>query len=239
MFPNTQRALNIAHTPQISSWNIECCLCCGGKKKVLLLNTTWSGKSMIHHHLPWDTRAHAAEINNGRRRIPTDLKGESHLCVRALVCLCARASSSAHVLLCLIIVCIHHNKQLHNSALQNKRTTLCMLKNKWPYKWWTRQTLRGYHSVGSPLICFHTWQCVKQVHRKWKTAQKKKGTKTFKRVALVLHKAVLPPKGLKVRHKATPQSQRLQHLNVVSCLLFTKYIHKEESYELARQQWTA
>lgn len=127
-------------------------------------------------------------------------RGISSVCARACVCLCARASSSAHVLLSLIIVCIHHNKQLHNSALQNKRTTLRMLKNKWPYKWWTRQTLRGYHSVGSPLICFHTWHCVKQVHRMWKTAQKKKkkkGTKTFTRVDLVLHKAIFPPKGLR------------------------------------------
>lgn len=97
MFPNTQRALNIAHTPQISSWNTECCLCCGGKKKVLLLNTTWSGKSMIHHHLPWDTRAHAAEINNGRGRIPTDLKGESHLCAHALVCVSVPVRAPAHM----------------------------------------------------------------------------------------------------------------------------------------------
>lgn len=48
-----------------------------------------------------------------------------------------------------------------------------------------------------------------------------------------------PPKGIEVRHEATPQSQRLQRLNAVRRLLFTKYIHEEESYELARQQWTA
>lgn len=198
---------------------------------------------MIHHHLPWDTRAHAAEINNGRRRIPTDLKGESDLCVcaHARVCLCARASTSAHVLLSLIIVCIHHNKQLHNSALQNKRTTLCMLKNKWPYKWWTRQTLRGYHSVGSTLICFHTWHCVKQLHHRWKTAHKnrKKRYKNIHTTRSRTPQSRTPPKGIEVRHEATPQSQRLQRLNVVRRLLFTKYIHKKESYELARQQWTA
>lgn len=247
MFPNTQRALNIAHTPQISSWNIECCLCCGGKKKGAtpkhnMIRQVYDSSSATMGYTRaccWDKQRKTKNPHRSRR-------GISSVCARARarVCLCARASSSAHVLLSLIIVCIHHNKQLHNSALQNKRTTLCMLKNRWPYKWWTRQTLRGYHSVGNSLICFHTWHCVKQVHCMWKTAQTNQKKK--KRYAKHSHtsrsrtpQSRTPPKGIEVRHKATPQSRRLQHLNVVRPLLFTKYIHKEESYELARQQWTA
>lgn len=49
------------------------------KKRVFLLISTWSGKSMTHHHLPWETCTCTAAINNGRR-IPIDHKGESLLC---------------------------------------------------------------------------------------------------------------------------------------------------------------
>lgn len=67
------------------------------------------------------------------------------------VCAYALASSCTHVLLSLIITDIHHNKSLNNSQLQNKGTSLCMLKNKWPHKWWMRgwQTKKGYYSVSN------------------------------------------------------------------------------------------
>lgn len=170
MFPNTQRALNIAHTPQISSWNIECCLCYREKKgatpKHYMIRQVYDSSSSTMGYTCaccWDKQRKTKNPHRSQR-------GISSVWACSCVCLCARASSSTHVLLSLIIVCIHHNKQLHNSVLQNKRTTLCMLKNKWPYKWWTRQTLRGYHSVGSPLICFHTGHCVKQMHRMLKNS---------------------------------------------------------------------
>lgn len=45
---------------------------------------------VIHQHrAPGETPAHVAEINNGRRRIPTGLTGEiSSVCLCAYVCVC-------------------------------------------------------------------------------------------------------------------------------------------------------
>lgn len=66
-------------------------------KKVPLRTSAWSGKSLNHHHLPRETGAHTAEINNGRR-IPTDNKGESLLCARVCVCqpMCTRVTIPYH-----------------------------------------------------------------------------------------------------------------------------------------------
>lgn len=115
----------------------------------MLLSTTWSGKSTNHHHLFGETCPHTAVTNNGRR-IPTDRNGESHLtyvCVWVSVCLCVQAH--VNVLLSLIIMFIHHNKPMNNSTLQNKGTTLCMLKNKRPYKWWMIGNQNGYYTVSN------------------------------------------------------------------------------------------
>lgn len=57
-------------------------------------------------------------------------RGISPLCLRGFASVQARA----HVLLPFIVMGIYHNKQLNNATLQNKGTSLCMLKNKWPHK---------------------------------------------------------------------------------------------------------
>lgn len=77
-----------------------------------------------------------------------------HLCV----CVCVCMQAHVNVLLSLIIMFIHHNKPMNNSTLQNKGTTLCMLKNKRPYKWWTigRRTKMAT-TQWAPLIHFLMW----------------------------------------------------------------------------------
>lgn len=104
------------------------------KKRVFLLISTWSGKSMTHHHLPWETCTCTAAINNGRR-IPIDHKGESLLCAYVGLQVCKPVHMCYYPF---IVMGIYHNKQLNNATLQNKGTSLCMLKNKWPHKWCTR-----------------------------------------------------------------------------------------------------